>query len=108
MTSNGSFLNYHLASPRDLAKLVAQRARARRLSLRRSQANVASAAGVSLPTFKRFEKGDDVGFDVVVKVALALGSEDQVAGLFEPPPARRSIDEILEEQRLPQRARTKR
>lgn len=89
-------------------KLVAQRARERRLRLHRTQADVAAAAGVSLPTYKRFEYSQDVGFDVVVKVALALGCEDQVAALFPSPVARRSIDEILEEQRLPERIRTKR
>jgi transcriptional regulator with XRE-family HTH domain len=101
-------MNYRLASPRELTQLVAARARERRLRLRRSQADVASAAGVSAPTFRRFEYGRDVGFDVVVKVALALGCEDQIAALFAPPPARRSIDEILEEQRLPQRGRSRR
>jgi transcriptional regulator with XRE-family HTH domain len=100
-------MNYRVASPRELAALVARRARERRLGLRRSQADIASAAGVSLPTLKRFEHGDDVGFDVVIKVALALGAEDQVAVLFEPPPARRSVDDILKEQRLPKRIRSK-
>jgi transcriptional regulator with XRE-family HTH domain len=100
-------MNYRLASPHDLAVLVANRARERRLRLRRSQADAASAAGVSLATFKRFEHGEDVGFDVVIKVALALGAEEQVAMLFSAPPAQRSIDEILEEQRLPQRVRRK-
>jgi transcriptional regulator with XRE-family HTH domain len=101
-------MNYRLASPRDLARLVAQRARERRLRLHRRQADIASAAGVSLPTLKRFEHGQDVGFDVVIKVALALGCEDHVAALFQPPAARRSIDQLLEEQRLPQRVRSTR
>lgn len=100
-------MDYLLASPGELAGLVAQRARERRLRLRRSQAGVAASAGVSLPTYKRFEHGQDVGFNVVIKVALALGCEDQIAALFQPPPARRSIDEILEEQRLPQRIRNR-
>lgn len=100
-------MNYRLASPRDLAVIVARQARERRLRAHRSQADVASAAGVSLPTYKRFEHGDDVGFDVIVKVALALGAEAQIAALFEPQPSRRSIDEILDEQRLPRRVRSK-
>lgn len=99
-------MDYRLASPRELAELVAKRARERRLRLRRSQAGVAAAAGLSLPTYKRFEHGQDVGFNVVIKVTLALGCEEQVAALFQPP-ARRSIDEILEEQRLPQRIRNR-
>ncbi|HVA32552.1 MAG TPA: hypothetical protein VNG31_00300, partial [Candidatus Baltobacteraceae bacterium] len=61
-------MNYRVASPRDLAELVSQRARERRLRLRRSQADVASAAGVSLPTYKRFEHAEAVGFDIVIKI----------------------------------------
>ncbi len=101
-------MDYRLASPQELAELVAQRARERRLRLHRSQADVASAAGVSLPTLKRLEHGNDVGFGVVIKVALALGCEDQVAALFQAPRAARSIDEILDDQRLPQRIRSRR
>jgi transcriptional regulator with XRE-family HTH domain len=98
-------MNYRLASPNELRLLVAQRARDRRLHLGRSQASVAMAAGISLATLKRFEHGEDVGFDVVVKVALALGAEEQIAALFEAPAPRRSVDAILEEQRKPQRMR---
>ena len=97
-------MDYDLASPRELAERVAKRAHERRLRLGRTQADVASAAGVSLATLKRFEHGEDVGFDVVIKVALAMGAEDQIAALFAAPPARRSIDAILEAQRLPKRA----
>jgi transcriptional regulator with XRE-family HTH domain len=85
-----------LYSPAEIAKQVAQRAAQLRLNLGRRQADVAAAAGVGLLTLRRFEKGENVGFAAVVKIALALGAERGFASLF---PARdpRSFDQILRE-----------
>lgn len=97
-------MNYLLASPRDLVKLVAERARTRRLKLGRRQVDVASAAGIALSTLQRFESGRDVGFEALVKIALALGAERDFGALF-PEPDMRSLDDLLRGQRKRQRVR---
>ena len=92
------------ASPHSLRMHIARRAREARLAGRRSQADVALAAGVSLPTLQRFEAGANVRLDVLLRVAVALGAEREMRQLF-PLPDLRTLDEVLEGRRLPQRGR---
>ena len=58
------------------------------------QADLAKAVGVTVPTISRLEHTGKVGFDVVVRVAIALGAEAEFANLFAQPRTR-SIDEIV-------------
>jgi transcriptional regulator with XRE-family HTH domain len=76
------------------------------LTARRTQADVARAAGVSLPTLQRFEAGANVSVDVLIRVAVALSAERDVRDLF-PLPDARTIEQVLERRRLPQRGRTR-
>lgn len=62
---------------------------------------------MSLPTFRRFEAGANVSIDVLIRVAIALHAERRLHDLF-PTPDARTIDEILERRKLPQRIRRKR
>ena len=94
------------ASPGALRKRIGSRARDARLSAHRSQADVAQAAGVSLPTLQRFESGANVNLDVLVRVAITLNAERAVAELFTLPDAR-TIDEVLQRRALPQRGRNR-
>lgn len=93
-----------LFSPREISVRVGNRARERRLASGLRQADVAVRAGVTLSTLRRFEAGGNVGFDAVVRIALALGSEQEVADLFSPIETR-SLDQILESQKKRYRAR---
>lgn len=94
------------ASPRTVRRHVGRRARSARLAARRSQADVARAAGVSLPTLQRFEAGANVSLDVLVRTAIALGAERDLRDLF-PQPDARTIEQVLERRRLRQRGRGK-
>jgi transcriptional regulator with XRE-family HTH domain len=85
---------------------LGRRARDARLAARRSQADVATAAGVSVPTLQRFEAGTNVSFDVVVRVATALDSERQLGDLF-PLPDLRTVDDVLRRRALPRRGRSR-
>jgi transcriptional regulator with XRE-family HTH domain len=89
-----------------MRKRIAGRARDVRLAARRSQSDVAQAAGISLPTLARFEAGANVSLDVLVRVAIALSAEREVGELF-PLPDVRTIDELLERRALPQRGRSR-
>ncbi len=70
------------------------------------QVDLAEAAGVTLSTLKRFERSGEVGFETIVRIALALGAEREFAALF-PPPEARSLDQILAAGRKRLRARKK-
>jgi transcriptional regulator with XRE-family HTH domain len=93
-------------SPRMLRQRIGRRAQDARLAARRSQADVARAAGVSLPTLQRFEAGTNVSVDVLVRIAVALNAERDLRDLF-PLPDARTIEQVLERRRLPQRGRTR-
>ena len=53
---------------------------------------------MTLATISQLERTGKVAFDVVVRVAIALGAEAEVAMLFEVPETR-SIGEIIAAQR---------
>jgi|SRR5579872_2273645 len=93
-----------LFSPRDLSVRVGDRARERRLAFGLRQADLAIKAGVTLSTLRRFEAGQNVGFDAVTRIALALRAESEVAALFAPVETR-SLDQLLESQKKRSRAR---
>ncbi len=94
-----------LYSPLEIRRGIAKRARAVRISLKRTQAELASAAGFGLSTISRFERGEDVSFDVVIAVALALGAEGSLIAAF-PNPQTRTFDEIVKKK--PQAVRVRR
>jgi transcriptional regulator with XRE-family HTH domain len=91
-------------SPAALRKRIGERAREARLAARRSQSDVAAAAGVSRPTVQRFEGGAVVSTDVLVRIAIALHAEREMADLF-PLPDMRTIDDVIERQGRPKRGR---
>jgi transcriptional regulator with XRE-family HTH domain len=93
-------------SLRAIRKQLGRRAQRARLAARRSQLAVARAAGVSLPTLQRFESGANVSIEALIRIAVALNAERGLSELF-PLPDARTIDEILERRKLPQRGRTK-
>ncbi len=95
------------ASPVTTRRRIGRRARDLRLADRRSQADVASAAGVSVPTLARFEAGSNVSLDVLVRVAIALSADQQLGDLFALPDAQ-TIDDILKRRAIPQRGRSRR
>lgn len=90
---------------------IGKRAAKRRLARGRSQVEVASASGVSVATVARFESGQDVAFGAVVKIAVALGADNEFFALFPSPQAQR-LDDVLaaaaphQRKRAPRRRRT--
>ena len=105
-STSDMMLNVLGTSPRTIRKRIGRRAQGARLAARRSQADVARAAGVSLPTLQRFEAGANVSVDVLVRIAVALNAERDLRDLF-PLPDVRTIEQVLERRRLPQRGRTR-
>lgn len=100
-------MDFNFFSPTELCRDVARRARELRLSLGLRQEDLAAKAGVTLSTLKRFERSGEVGFEVVVRISVALSDEAALGQLFLPRMTE-SLDELLARQRKPQRARRKR
>ena len=88
-----------MMSPHEMAKNIAKRAKAKRLSLNLSQQTLSQASGVSYGTLKKFERTGQVSLESLLKIALALDELEKFEHLFTKSakelPA--SIDELLEE-----------
>ncbi len=80
-------------SPADVARTLAQRAKAVRLIQGWTQASLARRAGVTVASYRRFEATGKSSLELILKVAHALGRLDEFAALLAPPPAS-SIDEL--------------
>ena len=85
---------------------VARRVHDARIHAGLRQKDLAEKAGVSLGTFRRFERTGDVSMETVVKVAIALDKEREFLALF-PPSDPRSLDEVLRSTPKPARVRVK-
>ncbi len=83
-----------LYSSADIARGLADRARERRLDANLTQAGLATRAGVSLGSLKRFERTGAVSLESLLRIALALGANDGFDQLFAPR-EKRTLDEIL-------------
>ena len=83
-----------LESPQEIAITLGARIRQRRIALGHTQAAAAERAGVAYRTWRRMEKDGHASIDDLVRAALALACEADLAALF-PQPAARSMAELL-------------
>ncbi len=89
----------HLYSPGEVAGRIGQRARERRMSLQMRQEDLARAAGFSVDTIRRFERGDGgLTVKALAAIAIALDSAHELMDLFAPAP-HGSLDDLLRAQR---------
>ncbi len=70
------------------------RMRDRRLALDLSQGALGKRAGVSRDTVLRAERGENIGSEPLVRIAIALDALTEFGALF-PKPETRSLDEII-------------
>ena len=82
-----------LLGPGETGQLLADRAKALRLGRSWTRATLASRAGVSSASLRRFETTGKASLELVLKVARALGRLEEFSKLLVPPPAR-SIEEL--------------
>ncbi len=85
-------------SPGDLTQQIAHRMRARRKELKYSQQELSRRSDVSLGSLKRFEQTGEISLTHLVKIAFALGCEQDFDALFAKKQYR-SIQEVLDEPR---------
>jgi transcriptional regulator with XRE-family HTH domain len=93
-----------ITSPPEIMRDVAARARARRLGENLTQDGLATRAGVSLGSLKRFERTGEISLERLVRIAIALGASDELDRLFRPRDPR-NLDEILATPRARERGR---
>jgi DNA-binding XRE family transcriptional regulator len=84
-------------TPADIASDIAHLLRKRRKEHGYSQEELSQRSGVSLGSLKRFETQHEISLRSLIKLALALGCEDDFTQLFVRKHYR-SIQEVIDEQ----------
>lgn len=75
---------------------IMNRARNRRKSLKFSQIELAQRSGVSFGSIKRFEKTGEISLTSLIKIAIALESEEDFNNLFSRK-SYQSLEEVINE-----------
>lgn len=95
-------LQFH--TPTEMQRLLADRLRELRLAMEFKQATLATRAGVTLASLRRFERTGEASLKLLLRVCHALGRLDELATILRPPPAR-SLAELEARETRPQRRR---
>jgi len=74
-----------LQTPDETAKSLADRAKALRLANAWTRTTLASRAGISEASLKRFESTGSASLELVLKVAFALARLEDFSPVFRPP-----------------------
>lgn len=85
-----------MKSPNEVNRDIAKRMRERRKERKLSQLQLSERSNVSLGSLKRFERTGEIALTSLVKIAFALGCEDDFDVLF----AKKtysSIQEVIDE-----------
>lgn len=86
-----------LKSPNDVSNGIAKRVRERRKEKKLTQVQLSKRSDVSLGSVKRFERTGEISLSSLIKIAFALGMEEDFEHLF----TRKgysSIQEVIDEQ----------
>ena len=92
-------------NPITLARDVGEQLKRLRLAKGWTQHELAERAGVAVSTLKLLEAKGQGSFQRLIRVAVALGADGELRGLFGQPAAMASIDavKLAERQRAPRR-----
>ncbi|WP_431208018.1 helix-turn-helix domain-containing protein [Burkholderia cepacia] len=99
-------LDLSFTKPSEVVKRLCERLRTERLAVGMTQSDLAGRAGIATNTVSNLEAGRNVGFEAVVRVAMALGRIKELEGLFQP--KLDSIEDILRYEKSAKRLRTRR
>ncbi|MDR2824033.1 MAG: helix-turn-helix transcriptional regulator [Prevotellaceae bacterium] len=99
-----NILSLKANSPNAITKSVAERMRQRRLETNLTQELLAKRAGVSLASYRRFERTGEISFAFLVKIALVLNAESDFDALFSNK-IYNSIEDVLTKNKIRKRGR---
>ncbi|WP_336298120.1 helix-turn-helix transcriptional regulator [Paraburkholderia bryophila] len=77
-------MDLSFSKPGEVVKRLCERLRTERLAQEMTQADLAGRAGIGTNTVSNLEAGRNVGFENVVRVAMALGRTRELEDLFLP------------------------
>ncbi len=95
MLSMNNILDF-VKTPREIEWEVAKMTRLRRKEAKLTQEELSKKSGVSLGSLKRFETKGKISLESLIKIAFALGYEEDFLKLFAERKYR-SIEEIINE-----------
>lgn len=88
-------LPLELQTPGEITRLLARRVRTLRLQRGWTQQEIAARSGLTLPTYRRFERTGQISLDRLLKVAVVLDARAGFDQIFALPPAQ-SLAELAE------------
>ncbi|HEX8244180.1 MAG TPA: helix-turn-helix transcriptional regulator [Longimicrobium sp.] len=100
-------LPIELQTPGEIARSVAGRVKALRLQRKWTQEELAGRAGLTLATYRRFERTGRIALERLLRIAVILDARAGFDQLFALPPAQ-SLAELAERTRQPARQRGRR
>jgi len=77
-------MDLSFSKPDEIVRLLCGRLRQERIVRQMTQAELAQRAGVGVNTVSNLEAGRNVGFEVVVRIAMVLGRTGELEALFMP------------------------
>ncbi|WP_321480076.1 helix-turn-helix transcriptional regulator [uncultured Bacteroides sp.] len=101
---NDNILSIIDKTPDSLMLGIAQRVKQRRLEKGWTQKMLAAKAGVSLPSYRRFESSGEISLRSLVMLAFALDMTDEFETLFNSR-TYQSLDELMRTEQPKQRKR---
>lgn len=105
--ANNNILSLINKTPGSLMAGVAGRVKQRRLEKGWTQKVLAAKAGVTMPSYRRFETTGEISLRSLIMLAFALDMTDEFEALFSSK-AYQSIDDILKAEQSKQRKRGRR
>lgn len=101
---NDNILSLIDKTPNLIMSGIAQRVKQRRLEKGWTQKMLAAKAGLSLPSYRRFESSGEISVRSLVMLAFALDMTDEFKTLFSSK-TYQSIDDIVKSEQTKQRKR---
>ena len=85
MQLTDNILPFDIISPNSKAKALSERVKARRLELNLTQEGLSLKAGITLATYRRFERTGKISLDGLLHIAYALDALNDFDQVFATP-----------------------